>query len=62
MVHTAPEVPEDTLLVMAFSSLITSCHLLTLSHRVELGSQLLLDGANLPGPLAAVLLRDIPAL
>ena len=37
-------------------------HLLTLGHRDELGLQLLLDSADLPGPLGAVLLRHIAAL
>ena len=40
----------------------TSDHLLTLSHRVELGLQLLPDRADLPGPLAALLLSDITTL
>ena len=37
-------------------------HLLTLGHGVGLGPQLLGDGADLPGPLAALLVRHIAAL
>ena len=37
-------------------------HLLTLGHRVELGLELLLNSADLPGPLSALLLSHIPTL
>ena len=61
MVHTAPGVPEYSWIdIITYSHIFH--HLLTLGHRVELGLQLLLDGADLPGPLLAVLLCHIPTL
>ena len=61
MVHTAPGVPEYSWLdIITYSHIYH--HLLTLGHRVELGLQLLLDSADLPGPLSALLLSHIPTL
>ena len=61
MDHRAPEGPEEY--HSAKDSLhLYIPHLLTLGHRVELGLELLLDSADLPGPLGALLLSHITTL